>query len=265
MFMEVLEMKRLWWGPALALLVLLIAAVPVFAAPPADNPGKDKGPVDKIVFIHYPKNEPGKASKSATGGGVLSSTYKYTGIHWFDMPVNYIVNPANSGVDAGVTGTAVQASFAAWDNASGPLQFSYAGSMGLAAGKYDGSNVISWANISTLYPRAIAVTSIWYYRNSKEITEVDTQMNNGPGFAWSYTIPDATTGYDDPGNGPVEGATTYDIRNIMTHEAGHWIMLGDLYNSRDSFLTMYGYGSLGELRKDTLGYGDVLGVRRAYP
>lgn len=51
----------------------------------------------------------------------------------------------------------------------------------------------------------------------------------------------------------------------MTHEAEHWIMLGDLYNSLDSELTMYGYGSTGQTKKDTLGYGDDLGVERVYP
>jgi len=50
----------------------------------------------------------------------------------------------------------------------------------------------------------------------------------------------------------------------MTHEAGHWLMLGDLYNSTDSELTMYGYGSTRELKKDTLGYGDELGVEYIY-
>jgi hypothetical protein len=90
-------------------------------------------------------------------------------------------------------------------------------------------------------------------------------MNNGNGFNWSYTTPiPVSVDYSDPSNNS-NYAGTYDIRNIMTHEAGHWIMLGDLYNNGDSFLTMYGYGSLGELKKDTLGKGDVIGVRKAYP
>jgi len=50
----------------------------------------------------------------------------------------------------------------------------------------------------------------------------------------------------------------------MTHEAGHLIMLGDLYNSGDAYLTIYGYGSVGEIKKDTLGYGDELGVEHVY-
>ncbi len=51
---------------------------------------------------------------------------------------------------------------------------------------------------------------------------------------------------------------------IMTHEAGHWIILGDLYTGKDSYLTKCGYGALGEIEKDTLGYGDELGVEKAY-
>ncbi len=99
-------------------------------------------------------------------------------------------------------------------------------------------------------------------------------MNSGSGFTWSYTNPNltndltgvaiATAGrYTDPTNAGVAG--TYDIRNIMTHEAGHWVMLGDLYNNSDSELTMYGYGLTGEIKKDTLGYGDELGVESVYP
>jgi hypothetical protein len=90
---------------------------------------------------------------------------------------------------------------------------------------------------------------------------------------WSYTdvgspvelagaaVPVADRYADPSGSGD---SGSFDIRNIMTHEAGHWIQLGDLYNSRDSYLTMYGYGSTGEIAKDTLGYGDELGIEKAY-
>lgn len=260
-------MKKFWWIPILAIFIILVAAMPVLAAPLADNPGK--GPIDKIVFIHYPKHETGKPSQGPNGGGVLSPSYKYTGIHWANPTVTFYVNPTDSGVPVPADAVAaIQASFAIWDNASGPLQFVFPKKDGLTnriADIKDGFNVISWEDISTQYPNAIAVTSIWYYRNSKEITEVDTQMNNGTGFLWSYTEPTIGAGvYADPSNSGIP-ATSYDIRNIMTHEAGHWIMLGDLYNNKDSFLTMYGYGAVAELKKDTLGYGDVLGVQKAYP
>jgi len=265
-------MKKLLWIPALAVIALIVTSLPVMAVAPVDNPGK--GPVDKIVFIHYPQHEAGKPSSGAGGTGVLCPDYKYSGVHWANpTAINYYVNPTGSGVGDETAIAAIKASFVTWDNADGPLGYSYQGISTANGGVKDNLNVVSWADISKQYPGAIAVTSIWYYRNSKVITEVDTQMNIGSGFVWSYTSPDTihdlatkaaadATRYTDPSNNGI--AETYDIQNIMTHEAGHWIMLNDLYNGKDSALTMYGYGSTGELKKDTLGYGDELGVELAY-
>jgi hypothetical protein len=61
-----------------------------------------------------------------------------------------------------------------------------------------------------------------------------------------------------------------DIQNLMTHEVGHWLGLGDLGDEdRHAQLTMFngledGAGRV-ELRKNTLGYGDILGARSIYP
>ncbi|MBI2869808.1 MAG: hypothetical protein HYX96_08295 [Chloroflexi bacterium] len=270
-------MQRKWLSIVLVVVLLLTGLVSLGAAPA--SPGK--GPVDRINFIHYPKDAPGKpatAPGKETGGGVLDRDYKYSGVHWADgSALGYAVNQAGSGVDAGATISAVQASFMPWDNASGTLGFNYQGTTGLNAGNLDGTNAVSWADISGQFPTALAVTSVWYYRFNKQIVETDTTMNAA--YQWSYTAPvfqyplafpdlsgpasrDASR-YIDPVNlGP---AGTYDIRNIMTHEAGHWIMLGDLYKSSDSELTMYGYGAPQELKKGTLAYGDELGVERVYP
>ena len=260
------------------LLSLVLTGIMAMGASPDGKP--DKEPVDKITFVHYPKENPGNAfgkpgGGSASGGGTLSKSYSYSGIKWADpKAIKYYVNPSGSGIDPVTTVTAINAAMATWDNACGPLGYDapYL-SDSLAAGVRDNTNVISWADISSDYPGAIAVASIWYTRGSKLIVEVDTQMNRAPDFSWSYTAPNLTndlrskagsdmTKYGDPTNSVAAG--TYDIRDIMTHEAGHWIMLGDLYNSRDSELTMYGYGAKGELKKDTLGYGDELGVERVY-
>jgi len=262
-------------------LCLILTGIMAMGAAPDEKP--DKEPVDKIVFVHYPKDNPGNAygkpgGSSAIGGtGVLSNDYKYSGIHWSistATAIKYYVNPIGSGVLNETAIGAIQAAMTTWDNASSKLGYNTPiTNYSLNAGIYDYHNVISWANISLQYPSAIAVTSVWYYRFNKQIAEVDTQMNNGAGFAWSYNPPNVTndlsspaaptdTRYGDPTNSVA--SDTYDIRNIMTHEAGHWLMLGDLYNSTDSELTMYGYGSTGELKKDTLGYGDELGVERIY-
>ena len=254
-----------------AALILLVTSVAAMGAAPVENGGK--GPLDKTVFVHYPKHEPAKPAKPGPGGtGVLSSSYKYSGVRWGNPSVDYYVN--TSGTTVGRAAEAIQASFEIWGAASSDLKFNYQGATAKeAGGTADETNVVSWADITQDYPHAIAVTFIWSYRYNKQIVEVDTIMNSGSGFVWSYTSPKETqdlsgpavsdaTRYADPDKSGDSG--TYDIRNIMTHEAGHWIMLGDLYNSTDSLLTMYGYGSLGEIAKDTLGYGDELGVERAY-
>lgn len=262
---------------ALLTAVLLMGLVgTAAAAPPADNPGK--GPTDKVVFVHYAKDAPAK--KPHPGGGkpggtltgVLSPDYSYSGIHWADpTAIEYWVNPDDSGVNAPATVTAIEAAMATWDDADGPLGYDYRGTTARQGGVLDDYNVVSWADISAEYPNAIAVTIVWYYRQGKHIAEVDTVMNSA--LEWSHTdpgsIPDLSgsaqpteSRYADPSGSGVSGK--YDIQNIMTHEAGHWIMLRDLYKSRDSLLTMYGYGSTGEISKDTLGYGDELGIEAVY-
>jgi hypothetical protein len=264
-------MKSLKWWVIVVAVVLLLGSVAAMGAAPIDNSGKVS--MDKVVFAEYSKgnsHNPGVGSISR--GGVLSPDYQYSGIHWANpTAITYYVNPTNSGVTSNTTITALDAAFATWDNACGPLRYIDGGTTTATAGALDGKNVVSWANISAQYPNAIAVTTVWYYRYTKTIAEVDTQMNSA--FPWSYTLPNIThdlsgpaiadaTRYSDPTDSGISG--TYDIQDIMTHEAGHWIMLGDLYSSRDSLLTMYGYGVTGELTKDTLGYGDELGVERVY-
>jgi hypothetical protein len=261
-------MKMFWSGLFLVILALILIAMPAMAAGPVDNTGK--GPVDKITFVHFPKHEAKKSPPGTSSGGTLCPDFKYSGVHWGTGTVNFYIND-NSGVVGAAD--AIRASFNTWTNASNnKINFNYIDSTSSDAGYVDGLNVISWADISSQYPNAIALTSIWYYRQSREIVEVDTQMNAG--FVWSCTVSDVTNDlsqpaikdtsrYDDPTNEGILG--TYDVQNIMTHEAGHWIMLNDLYNNKDGDLTMYGYGSPGELKKVTLGYGDELGIESAYP
>jgi hypothetical protein len=265
-------MKRVLLA-AFVIAVLLMGLVgTAVAASPADSPGK--GLTDKVVFVQYAKDAPAKHEPGKPGGtltGVLNPDYKYSGIHWADPTgVEYWLNPTGSDVSSGSTIAAIKAAMATWANASGPLGYDYQGTTTREAGVADGYNVVSWADISDKYPNAIAVTTIWYYRNH-HIAEVDTVMNSD--LPWSYTdpgsLPDLSgaaqpvaSRYTEPSGSGDPNA--YDIQDIMTHEAGHWIMLGDLYNSKDSSLTMYGYGSKGEISKDTLAYGDERGVEAVY-
>jgi len=57
---------------------------------------------------------------------------------------------------------------------------------------------------------------------------------------------------------------TMDFDNITTHELGHSVGLGDLYDTSCSSQTMYGYADYSETNKRTLESGDVEGIRKLY-
>ncbi len=240
---------------SLSLILALVLSVPVQAK-------KVKEPVDRGVFIDYAKAKGGKGGGGGRGGGGgkggpptdQSRTYKYSGVHWEDPDVEYRVDQASSGMDPAAALSAVQAGFNTWETEFNPfglpdmsiIDYSHNPSPVTNSGgpSLDGENSISWGKTPS---GAIAVTYYWYYRAGKRLVETDMILSNE--LRWS------TTG----------ASTAYDVQNIVTHEAGHTLVLLDLYNTKDSELTMYGYGSLGETKKRDLGIGDMLGVERIYP
>ncbi|MFA4936818.1 MAG: matrixin family metalloprotease [Patescibacteria group bacterium] len=120
--------------------------------------------------------------------------------------------------------------------------------------QFDSSNIIAWGRTSG---SALAVSYIWYNTLTHVATEIDTIMNKS--FTWYWS---------NPANWPA-GQTcaysgVYDAQNILTHELGHTIGLDDEYTSAYINNTMYGYGSTGETKKNTLTTGDKTGVGNLY-
>lgn len=57
----------------------------------------------------------------------------------------------------------------------------------------------------------------------------------------------------------------FDVKNTMTHEFGHWLVLGDLYSwFWDRNKTMYASASAGETKKRSLESDDINGIRAIY-
>jgi hypothetical protein len=209
------------------------------------------------VFIHYPK-EPGKPA--VVSNCTVTSNDQINDWLWagwqmpsggVDYKINYAAKPKNLTSDQ--LYNAVVASFNTWTGADPNQIFNYTGETSIKQAKYDGINTILFKNIRS---SAIAMTYIWYYPDSGQLAEVDTIFNKL--YKWS------TTAYD--GTNDCSGAIgTYDLQNIGTHEFGHWIGLDDLYSNVDQDLTMYGYGETKELKKDSLGLGDITGVLAIAP
>lgn len=177
------------------------------------------------------------------------------------LPVKYTINPSASvkkfKLSSSAVVGAVEQSFESWDNqVTGDLFSSPTVSSTAKASlgrRPDYKNVVTWGAISDR--NVIALTNIWYNTNTLEI--VDTDMVFNTYYKW---------GIDPDGEGTLFSVppSTFDIRNIGTHEAGHICSLGDIYDSLYSELTMYGYGEFGEVKKISLEPGDIAGVQYVY-
>ena len=202
--------------------------------------------------MHYPRH-----GKPAPTPGVCDPTLDDDVRHFgetgwsLSSSVVYRVNYSSipSSVSNANARTAIRNSFQVWQNQTGgKVTFTEGAPTSIKSAKYDGVRVVAWGNVRS--PNAIAVTYTWY-TSSGQVLDQDTIMNAR--LPWAYSSvrnPDETCG----------NLYSYDAQNILTHEIGHWMGLDDLYESVDQDLTMYGYGDKGELKKDTLGKGDRLGI-----
>ena len=147
---------------------------------------------------------------------------------------------------------AIKAAFETWDTAIEINLFDdEVGTVTREKGnRFDGKNVISWGGLRR---NVIAQTTIWW-NDDNEIVEFGMVFNKN--FEW---------GIDTDGEEPgfvLENA--FDIQNIATHEAGHTLLLLDLYMPEACALTMYGYGDYGETYARSLGTGDISGITAIY-
>ena len=167
--------------------------------------------------------------------------YALLSFHWSTSAKYWINTKNNYGFSASAVVTAITASASAWDDQTNAAVFSYQSTTSRNAGKRDGYNIVDWGIYRV---GAIAVTYIWY--SGSQILETDTRMNTF--YRWSLS----------------GEARKMDVKNIMTHEFGHWAGLADLYSDADYWLTMYGYSNYGETYKRTLGLGDTQGLQAVY-
>jgi len=209
--------------------------------------------VQGYAFIHY-KNEKGEVKPSSKPSG-SSSCYVFLskGAKWKSIE-QWVVNPANTeGLNEDFILNNLAGNIQKWEDAAGKniLGDGVITNNVLVADTVspDGVNEIYFADIAN--SDAIAVTIVWGYFS-------------GPIFAreiieWDQVYDDVDFSWNNDGN-----SNDMDFENIVTHELGHSVGLGDLYSSSCSEQTMYGYATEGETKKRTLEQGDILGIRKLY-
>ncbi|MEM2351793.1 MAG: matrixin family metalloprotease [Thermoproteota archaeon] len=239
------------------LLVLALTSANIFAISPilAEPSNPD---VEQKIFIHYAKGMGrAKPPKEETG------YYKLLGVKWMKYPIHLEVNPNSAegvledNIDVVFT---VQLAAEEWDDGA------YSGWGGVApnlingsitlgyinvtktdrTNGFDGHNVICWGDYPT--EGVIAVTYLLYNRRTKEILEFDIVLDTD--YKW--------------GNATISGNNVMDLQNILTHELGHGLGLGDLYQTTAIQETMYGYSDYGETIKRDLYMGDKTGITKLY-
>jgi hypothetical protein len=238
-------MKKILLSSVLLLAILAIGPVSYGKNDPADQ--DDKGPLEKITFIHYKKNQ-AKLSSPAKSRTPACYTYIANGAKWKTVESYAINSTNNEGMTPEFISSAMGAGVSAWETAAGINIFGNAGVSDKSIMTFDGENITFFAPYSD--PGVIAVTTIWgYFSNPKtrQIVEWDMQFNSA--FEWGNATADSSK---------------MDLQNIATHELGHSAGMGDLYTTSCTSETMYGYSTEGDLIKRTLNTGDIAGIKALY-
>jgi len=255
--------------------LVLGLTLPAVAAGPPDNPGNGPSGLTKIVFIHYPKGAeakggiPGKPEGGDTEAAKADKEwYRYRDVCWpSPANVDYVIKDCDDTFEA-----AIKAAFQTWEDTGASIDFegtivgilefgvpsSFVPTSGYSGGTPNGVNEIGWMSFEDydLPSYAIAVTAVWIDLDNY-IVEADMAMNDDLAWAQDDTVA-------DPDNEIADTANAYDVQNIAIHEAGHFLMLEDMYGKPTAEQTMYGRGSLGELKKRSLESGDIAGILEIY-
>ena len=185
-------------------------------------------------------SDPDSTAQVSAAGWYLPSSWTY----------NLNVNSVPSSVSGANLPTIASKAFGDWQSAvGGKVSFSRGSNTTVDRSRYDLKNIVAWGRTSG---SSLGVTYIRYLTLSGLVVDVDTIMNKRVPWSWSNSDTCANT-------------NSYDAENILNHEIGHWMGLDDHYDTAYQNNTMYGYGSKGEVKKNTLTTGDIAGAAAIYP
>ena len=244
-------------------------SIPLTAAQVADNVfflGTASDPssgevVQGYAIVHYERGAKESQNTAVTSAVEQCYTFLAEGAKW-KVIEPWVVNAANRrGLAGSFVLSNLTSDIAKWEDAadgvmgSGSIDILGNGTLTAARlkadfGLPDGKNEVYFANVSS--PGAIAVTVVWGIFSGP--------VENRKLVEWDQVYDDRDYNWSGSASGE---AGKMDFENIATHELGHSVGLGDLYNSCTEE-TMYGYASYGEINKRDLNTGDIAGVNALY-
>lgn len=232
---------------------------PVISLGTAVDPGTGKV-VEGRAIIH--RKSPAKPSGAKPGGSSTCYTYLARAAKWKTVEP-WLTNTTNTrGLNGATVFNLLSGGVSKWEDATDGTVGNGAGIDVLGPGANtwttlvadttspDNQNEVYFADISD--PGVIAVTIIW-------------GIFGGPPLArelveWDQVYDDVTFDWSAEATG-LSGKMDFD--NIATHELGHSVGMGDLYNSCVDE-TMYGYSNFAETKKRDLNNGDITGINGLY-
>lgn len=236
-----------------------VDVVPVFRVPTGRNAER------LTVFVFHEKGGKGggKPPKDDGGGEGCSDpntneTFSEIGVRWLEPGILVEYQPAfEPEAVVGVAFNALVRAFDAWEFAVTAVtnemmvNFSENASAPLSPER-DGRNIIGWRQLVGRDARKVlAATYIWDDGNGM-ILETDIVYNTAHKWAVNTIIESGST----------ECGTDFDVQAIGTHEIGHFI---GLHHVNNDDATMAPTAAKGELKKQTLTPGDIIGAKAVAP
>jgi hypothetical protein len=232
---------------------------PVIHLGTAFDPGSGQM-VEGYAIVHYKKGN--ARTGSAKPASSQCYTYMASGAKWKGTPEPWLVNATSTeNLSHEFVFNNLVADIEKWEDATDGVINGVKSVDVLGAGTLtttpleadetapDNLNEVYFGSIED--SSAIAVTIVWGIfggsPKSRQLVEWDMIFDQVD-FDWSA----------------IGEAGKMDFENIATHELGHSIGLGDLYNASCQDETMYGYASEGDTNKRTLHSGDIAGMNALY-
>jgi hypothetical protein len=182
------------------------------------------------------------------------------------LVITYYVSTSvsNPGVPSSELPRIVQRAAAVWERANPRVHFRYAGLTSALPGlPYDGHNVIGYGVPANPAEAANAVIN---FTQAGRILEEDLVINPDTYWTWD-SCPQRDGGCAGHSANLVPATETWgpELQGVLTHELGHWLSLDHSDPGGGSDETMFSAVPSDNLKMQTLGLGDIRGVRAAYP